>query len=330
MSDDQQFPATIAPPAGAEIASLDPDTQKAIYEQRARIIAAKQCPRDEDAAVEDIRRACQRRELAEKYEYNVPGRGRGPSIRLAEELARNWGNFETNTRTLDQDEEKSTVEVSAWDLEKNYRKSETLIVKHVFYSKNGGGRLTNNPDDIYNIISNRASRRLRECIFKNIPGWVKDVAVAECKATLARLCTPEEIKKTVVVFQSFGVTEAQLSGFVGRPSDQFNSDDLSSLRAIWRSIKDGECSVGEAFGSSPGVVASEPTATVVEVKEKKPPKKSKPAMAENTDTPPPSTAETVDVAATATPNGEQDQQAQPISQESVAVAASATADDDPF
>ncbi|MDI6567144.1 hypothetical protein QL295_21740, partial [Bacillus subtilis] len=64
--------------------------------QAARVIA-KKFPRDVYAAFDRIKKACDRRLLAENAVYEYPRGGTkvsGPSIRLAEALAQNWGNID--------------------------------------------------------------------------------------------------------------------------------------------------------------------------------------------------------------------------------------------
>ncbi|BBP87435.1 hypothetical protein BsIDN1_10530 [Bacillus safensis] len=63
-------------------------------EVQAAMVVAKKFPRDVYAAFERIKKACERKLLAESAVYEYPKGGSkisGPSIRLAEALAQNWG-----------------------------------------------------------------------------------------------------------------------------------------------------------------------------------------------------------------------------------------------
>ena len=63
-------------------------------EVQAAMVIAKKFPRDEAKAFDKIMRSCQRKGLAEQAEYTYPRGGQkvmGPSIRLAESIAQNWG-----------------------------------------------------------------------------------------------------------------------------------------------------------------------------------------------------------------------------------------------
>lgn len=74
-------------------------------EVQAAIVLAKRFPRDEFEATERIKRACQRKSLADQAVYSYP-RGKecvsGPSIRLAETLAKTWGNIDYGIIELEQ------------------------------------------------------------------------------------------------------------------------------------------------------------------------------------------------------------------------------------
>ena len=74
-------------------------------EVQGAIVMAKKFPRDEYAAMERIKRTCQRATLAEQAIYSYPRGGQtvmGPSIRLAEALAQNWGNIDYGVIELEQ------------------------------------------------------------------------------------------------------------------------------------------------------------------------------------------------------------------------------------
>ena len=61
----------------------------------------------------------------------------GPSIRLAETLAQEWGNIQYGIRELSQSNGESTVEAFAWDIQTNTRQVKVFQVPHVRYSKKG-------------------------------------------------------------------------------------------------------------------------------------------------------------------------------------------------
>jgi len=66
------------------------------HEIQAAIISAKKFPRDENQAYAKAIKSVQRPSMAESATYNFPRGGKsisGPSVDLARELARCWGNI---------------------------------------------------------------------------------------------------------------------------------------------------------------------------------------------------------------------------------------------
>ena len=74
-------------------------------EVQAAMVVAKRFPRDEIEANNRILNACKRKSLAERAIYEYPRGGEnvtGPSIRLAEVMAQNWGNLDFGITELEQ------------------------------------------------------------------------------------------------------------------------------------------------------------------------------------------------------------------------------------
>ena len=107
-------------------------------EVQVAMLAAKKFPRDQVVAYNNIMRACQRRKLAESSMYEFP-RGNekitGPSIRLAEAIAQNWGNIDFGFMELEQRNGASQVMAYAWDLETNSRQTKLFSVPHIRHRK---------------------------------------------------------------------------------------------------------------------------------------------------------------------------------------------------
>lgn len=91
------------------------------------MLAAKRFPRDEKAALDRILNSCSRESLAAVSQYQFARGGTditGPSIRLAEAIAQQWGNLECGWREIDRHKDSdgvgvSVVEAYAWDMESN-------------------------------------------------------------------------------------------------------------------------------------------------------------------------------------------------------------------
>ena len=165
------------------------EAMKGVAEVQAAVMMAKRFPRDRFTAVNNILTDCARTGLAEGAVYAYPRGAQhvsGPSIRLAEAMARCWGNLDCGVRELSRDDDKSVCEAFAWDLETNTRFTRIFEVPHIRYSKEHGNRKMTDPRDIYEIIANNGARRLRACILEVIPGDVTENAVLKCKETLTK------------------------------------------------------------------------------------------------------------------------------------------------
>ena len=219
------------------------EQQRAIAEVQAAMMIARANPRNQVAAMDRILNACTRPTLAASALYTY-GRGgtdiTGPSIRLAEAIAQNWGNIQFGIRELDQRNGESTVQAFAWDVETNTRREVTFQVPHLRHTKQGKKRLEY-PRDIYETIANQGARRVRACILSVVPGDVVEAAVEQCGATLTAHAdiTPEGIKKLLEAFQNFGVTKEQIENRIQRRMDAIQPAQVIALRKIYVSLKDG-------------------------------------------------------------------------------------------
>lgn len=226
---------------------------------------AKAFPRDVVAARDRILNACTRPKLAEVACYTYARGGQevtGPSIRLAEALAQNWGNMQFGVRELEQRNGESTCEAFAWDLETNARQTKVFQVPHIRYTRQGAKPLTD-PRDIYELVANQGARRLRACILGIIPGDIVEEAVGQCELTLHTKfeITPERIKSLVEKFGEYGVTKEQLEVRVQRRIDTITSAQMVSLGKIYNSLKDG-MSKAEDWFPKPETGATGPTGGV--------------------------------------------------------------------
>lgn len=228
------------------------ESSRAVAEAQGKLIIAKNFPRNEYEAYAKAIEACKRRSLAEKAIYSYPRSGStisGPSIRLAEELARCWGNIDFGIKELSQKDGESEMQAYCWDMETNTMSSQTFVVAHVRDTKNGRKKLTEQRD-IYENNANMAGRRLRSRILAVLPPDLVEQAVTECRKTLAgNNDTPitDRIKKMVVVFEKFGIKVETIEKRLDRKIDTMTADDISEYIGIYNSLKDGSSSVSDWF-----------------------------------------------------------------------------------
>lgn len=235
------------------------EQERAIQEVQASLVIAKKFPRDSIAAMDKILQACTRETLADSalYSYNRGGTEvTGPSIRLAEAMAQNWGNIQFGIRELEQRNNASIVEAFAWDVETNVRQVKTFTVPHVRDTKKGRKVLTDSRD-IYEMVANQGSRRLRACILGVIPGDVTEAAVRQCEITQSSTVdvSPENIKKLLGTFLTeFSVTQAQIEKRIQRRIESIRPAQFLQLRKIYQSLRDGMSGIEDWFeltGNSP-------------------------------------------------------------------------------
>lgn len=242
------FQATKGKPQNAIAES---SAQREAQEVQAMMVIAKRFPRDQVQAMDRILQACTRPTLAEGALYSYSRGGSdvtGPSIRLAEAIAQNWGNIQFGIRELSQSSGESTVEAFAWDIETNTRQVKVFQVPHIRYTRNGTKKLED-PRDIYELVANQGARRLRACVLGVIPGDVVEAAVKQCETTLTASAdtSHEAVKKMVDAFGQYGVTREQIEKRIQRRLDTITPALMVQMKKIYASLRDGMSSAADWF-----------------------------------------------------------------------------------
>jgi hypothetical protein len=230
------------------IRSKEVTTEMAIARQaqevQAAMVIAKKFPRDEIESYNRIMKACERPSLAEQAEYTFPRGGEtvnGPSIRLAEVLARCWGNIDFGITELEQRPGESTMMAYAWDLETNTRQSRIFTQKHERRTKRAGIVKLDDPRDIYELTANNGARRVRACILGIIPGDVVDAAVAKCRETLKKgggKPLEDKVRDMIVAFSKLGVTKEMMEKRAGMSADSFTAKEVREFATIYYALVD--------------------------------------------------------------------------------------------
>lgn len=253
--------------AGANVGSVAIEQERAIAEAQGQLILAKKFPRDENAAHADMMKACKMPAFAAAAFYSVPRAGgavTGASIRLAEEIARCYGNFSYGHRELSRDGNKSEVEVYAWDKERNNESKRQITVFHVRDTKDGP-KVLRDQKDIDDKIANVASKQVRGRILALIPKWMLEEAIQECRKTIAgNNDEPIEVRvrKMTQAFAKYGVTVAHLERYLGHALGETLADEIVDLTGVFNSIKDGT-RASEFFGVEQQAEKSEQTAAAI-------------------------------------------------------------------
>lgn len=250
VTKDQETSSSVAPfnPFGSSVvakptgALQEAVSQREIAAVQARVVMAKRFPRDPVIAMDRILQACTRPTLAEvaTYEYSRGGSSvTGPSIRLAEAMATEWGNIDCGVDILASDDKKSECIAYAWDLETNRYEQKRFTVKHWRDTKKGGYWITEERD-IYELCANMGARRKRACILAVVPGDVTEAALDQCEQTLKTNIeiTPEYIQGLVHAFEKFNVTKAMIEKLIQRRIDTLTPALAMRLKKIYASLKD--------------------------------------------------------------------------------------------
>lgn len=230
------------------------EQSRAVAEVQAAIVVAQQCPRNINAAISEMRQSCTQPFLAERafFRYSRGGGNiTGPSVHLARELARCWGNIQYGLVEMRRDDEfgQSEMQAFAWDVEKNSRNSSTFIVPHKRDQKGGPKQLTD-MRDIYENNANNGARRVREAIFAILPPWFVEEAKQLCAKTLqdgGGKPLPQRIADAIRAFEGIGVTQDRIETKFGRPSGKWTEHDVAQLLVAFQSINRGEVSVDDEF-----------------------------------------------------------------------------------
>lgn len=232
------------------------ESHRAIAEAQGKLVIAKRFPRDEFQAFADMKKACQRPGLASKAFYSYPRGGEtisGPTIRLAEELARCWRNIEYGIKELSQDNGKSEMQAFAWDLEANTMSVQNFTNPHAREVKNKGQttiKQLTSLRDIYENNANMAGRRLRARILAVLPADFVEEAIAECKKTLAgKNDTPlaDRVRNMIVQFEKLGVSREMIEKRLKRSVDTMNATDLTDYVGIFNSLKEQQTKISDWF-----------------------------------------------------------------------------------
>lgn len=240
------------------------EADRAVAEVRAAMVVAHAHPRDPLRALDLILSDCMRPRMAEGALYSYTRGGTeisGPSIRLAETIARRWGNIEAGVKEISRRDGYSECVSYAWDLETNARDIKTFQVRHWRDRKGGGGYVLTDERDIYETIANMGARRKRACIIAVVPPDIVEAAVEQCEKTLKTSAdtSPEAMKKMVEAFAAFSVTREQIEKRIQRRLDTIQPAQVVSLKKIYASLRDGMSAPRDWFEMPPPAEASAPS-----------------------------------------------------------------------
>lgn len=219
-----------------------------LEEVKAAIFLAKQFPRDEFQAEEKIIELCKRQRFAENALYSLPRGGsfvEGITIRMAEALARTWGNIQYSIIELQTKDGMSKMLAYAWDVENNTKSTRQFDVSMTRYTK-AGTRNLNSYQECYEVKAGYGARFLRGCILNLIPADIVEMATETIKETLANKykdVTIEKEKALNFMISKLDLTQKDLENFLNCRYEEWQEKELLSLKFAYNGIKEGQMKV---------------------------------------------------------------------------------------
>jgi hypothetical protein len=222
----------------------------------AAVYLARQYPRDEVKAEAKMLRQCTRAEFAEKAIYRYPRGGetiKGPSVNLARQLGRCWGNMVSGVRVLGVDDEWVQLQGFAFDLESNCRTTQEHRFRKRIQRK-GGWKATDDERELRELLGRQGAILERNCILRLLPSDVVDATKEACTRTLLdaaknmiRKDKASTIKALLVAFQLLNVTKDMIEKRIEAPIDDITADQLAELRECYTAISEGHAQRSEFF-----------------------------------------------------------------------------------
>lgn len=261
----------------ADQSTLTAMTREAV-EAKGMVEAAKAFPRNEMQAFAALDRAVCRPGLAEKAVYRFPRGGQdvsGPTVVLAREAARCWGNIIHALKIVQETDDRVHLQGVAHDLETNTRavhedKFAKLIQRK---NKRTGETLWVQPDerDLRELINRRGALLVRNAILEVLPRDLIEDAVERSYQTMRedsmdrlKKGRKDATKEVVRAFERFHVDVAMLEEFLGHGLDTMDADELSTLRGIYTSLRDGNTKRADHFGKTEDKVSTKKAADLSE------------------------------------------------------------------
>ena len=227
------------------------ESTRAMAETQSAMVIAQKFPRNPQRAVDNILLECSRVGLADKATYQFSRGGTdiyGPSIRMAETIARHWGNFQSGLIEWSRNNGVSEVMAFACDLQTNTWERIVFQVKH-WRDTRAGGHVLKDERDIYELIANQGARRRRSCILSLIPGDIVESALKQCDLTLSTKVqvTPETIRSMLEKFETYNVTKQMIEKRIQRNIDAMTPGIMIGLGKIFTSLSDGMSAISDWF-----------------------------------------------------------------------------------
>jgi hypothetical protein len=254
-----------------EVVAAPPTVAAAVAREEGRvrsmILVAHHRPRDEAKAAAAFYRACERIGVAKKAQYKFPRGGTtviGPSVSLARELKRHWGNIESGIGVVEDTPDSRLVVGYAHDLETNtYTRFEARFNKKVQRKDKRTGVTTweDKSDDEREMRESTAKYGgicERNALLQLMPCDVIEGGMKKSTATRILFAQGSLEKGRDQVLQNLlhslgkhAVSVDMVDAYLGHKLGDINEMELADLDAILASLDDGHAQRSEYFKVGP-------------------------------------------------------------------------------
>lgn len=236
-------------------------------EVKAAVVLARNFPRDEQAAFVAMQRSAKRPTFAIGALYSFPRGGRaitGPSVKMAREMARCWGNMQHGIRLLSMDQDYVQVEGWAWDLQTNTRVASEAKFKRLIQRKRGSTVVWEEPDerDLRELVNKHGAVCVRNSILQLMAPDVVDELERMCLETNQKAAEgdieedrDQVLRSLAAAFSNMGVTTKMLEHYLGHTLEVITPAELVDLRAVFTALRDGSAE-RSAYFEMPGAPAA--------------------------------------------------------------------------
>ncbi len=249
MSEMQLLPTTNDASGSVELSTVA--AARAVEaEIHGAIVVAQNRPRNEDEAFAALMKTCQSKTFAAAAIYSFPRGGskiEGPSVDLAREAARCWGNVRSGVDIVREDDTHVHIRGWAWDLQTNTKTSSDDHFKKEVQRKNKQTGQTEwvvtDERDRRELVNRRGAILERNAILKLIPKHLIEDAMDKCRGRMRSKAAedPDRLRKEVITaFGDLNVEVKDLEGWLGKKVGQASPKELEELRVMYTSIKGGE------------------------------------------------------------------------------------------
>lgn len=211
---------------------------------------AVQRPRDIDKIQKAVLREAEYAGEAFYYSWTVSGKGgpktiQGPSIGLTMSLAREWTNCAVDVAVETQGNF-DIFTASFVDIEKGF------TVKRAFKQRRSSAPGRYDAERWEDMEFQKAqSKAIRNVIASGVPRWLVNQAVDRAMEAVLKNISKEGIEaasaSAIKFLGQYGVSEDRIIKRVGKPRNEWSSEDIAMLRGCASELKDGQSNANQLF-----------------------------------------------------------------------------------